>query len=78
MPRHIRAALRLVGATIDTTHSLVVIAALRAAANEGIITEYQARKGEHLICLYHATNDNWFNEMLDIMDDKVKVRPSLW
>ncbi len=78
MSGHTREALRLVGTDIDTTCPLVVIAALRAAANEGTIGAYQAKKAERLICIYRATGDNWFNEILEIMNDKVKMRPALW
>lgn len=78
MSGHIREVLRLVGTGIDTTRPLVVITALRAAADEGIIKGYQARKAERLICIYRATGDNWFNELLEIMDDKIATRPALW
>ena len=62
----------------DNSRAFVVILKLRAMASDGVISEYQARKTEKLICMYHATNDNWLNEMIDIMDSKIKMRPSLW
>jgi hypothetical protein len=78
MGRKVRDALRIASEGVDTTRPILVIAAVRVAAEKGDINYGQAKSAERLICRYHATNDNWFNEMLEIMDDRVKVRPTLW
>lgn len=69
---------RTLAANERLTLAIDVIAEIRRLHAEGVLTRKNAKRAEGVVCRYHVLNDNWCNEIADIMEDRSNIRPALW